>query len=259
MSDGNIATRIQTYEDGAQVAYVTIERAEKLNALNQAQAIRLTNALVALSDNTNLRAVVLTGAGDRAFMGGADVQELRVLNPETGRSFIRTIHDVCEAIRSCPVPVVGRVNGFCLGAGMEIAAACDFRICAESAVFGMPEVQVGLPSVVEAALLPMLIGWGRTRWLVLTGQSIDATTAYDWGFVEFVVSLAELDQKIEQTVDTLVQAAPQAVRTQKLLTRRWETHSINDAIELGVDAFEKACHGDEPRRYVDAMLARKHT
>ena len=255
MSEGTVSIRIESHP-GGNVAHVTIEREKKLNALSHAQAIRFMEAFDALHDVEDLRAVVLSGAGERAFMGGADVQELRQLDAESGRVFIEAVHGVCDCVRSCPVPVIGRINGFCLGAGMELAAACDIRIVSKRAVFGMPEVQVGLPSVVEAALLPMLIGWGKTRWLVLTGETITSEVANEWGFVEVLVDDDELDETVAKTVASIVQAAPLAVRAQKRLTRRWETHNINDAIQLGIDTFENACRTDEPRRYVDAMLER---
>ena len=255
MSEGNVSTRIESHP-GGNVAHVTINREKKLNALSHDQAVRFIEAFDALHDVEDLRAVVLSGAGERAFMGGADVQELRHLDAESGRAFIEAVHGVCDSVRSCPVPVIGRINGFCLGAGMELAAACDVRIVSKRAVFGMPEVQVGLPSVVEAALLPMLIGWGKTRWLVLTGETITSEVANEWGFVESLVDDDELDATVAKTVASIVQAAPLAVRAQKRLTRRWETHNIDDAIQLGIDTFENACRTDEPRRYVDAMLER---
>ena len=121
-----------------------------------------------------MRAVVLTGAGDRAFIGGADLNELGGLCADSARLFITRLHYACKAIRECPVPVIGRINGFCLGAGLEVAASCDFRAAAEGARFGMPEVVMGLPSVIEAALLPGLIGWGRTREMLLTGAVYSA-------------------------------------------------------------------------------------
>ena len=102
----------------------------------------------------------------------------------------------------------------------------------------------------------MLIGWGKTRWLVLTGETITSEVANEWGFVEVLVDDDELDETVAKTVASIVQAAPLAVRAQKRLTRRWETHNINDAIQLGIDTFENACRTDEPRRYVDAMLER---
>ncbi|HJO75520.1 MAG TPA: enoyl-CoA hydratase-related protein, partial [Rhodospirillales bacterium] len=111
-------------------------------------------------DDGDLRAVVLTGKGEKAFIGGADISEMADLTPETAETFITGLHGASAALRRLPVPVVARIQGYCLGGGMEVAAACDMRIASESAVFGMPEVALGLPSVIEAALFPRLIGDG---------------------------------------------------------------------------------------------------
>ena len=116
--------------------------------------------------------------------------------------------------------MIARVNGYALGAGLEVAAACDLRIASSNAVFGMPEVKVGIPSVVEAALLPGLIGWGRTRELLLFGENIDAATALAWGLVEQVVAPDALDAAVEARLASLLGAGPQAVRLQKKLIRQ---------------------------------------
>ncbi len=136
------------------------------------------------------------------------------------------MHRSCNALRELPVPVIARVNGYALGAGLEVAAACDLRIASSNAVFGMPEVKVGIPSVVEAALLPGLIGWGRTRELLLFGENIDAATALAWGLVEQVVAPDALDAAVEARLDALLAAGPQAVRLQKKLIRQWEDMTL---------------------------------
>ena len=131
------------------------------------------------------------GAGTKAFIGGANIFEMATLDAAHAEGFITLVHRCCNAVRELPVPVIARVNGYALGAGLEVAAACDLRIASSNAVFGMPEVKVGIPSVVEAALLPGLIGWARTRELLLFGENIDAATALAWGLVEQVVAPAD--------------------------------------------------------------------
>src|SRR5205085_4853140 len=140
------------------------------------------------------------------FIGGADINHMVTMkHPDQGRTFITLIHKLCQALRDCPVPVICKMEGYTLGAGLEVAAACDIRIAADNAVFGMPEVKVGIPSVVEAALLPRLIGWGRTSWLLLTAENIDAATADRWGLVEQVVPVAKLNDAIERCVASVVE------------------------------------------------------
>src|SRR5437763_14305067 len=189
---------------------VTIENSAKLNTLDSHLMIALVGELEALAKRDDLRAVVLTGAGTKAFIGGANIIEMATLDAEHAEAFITLVHRSCNALRELPVPVIGRVNGYALGAGLEVAAACDLRIASSNAVFGMPEVRVGIPSVVEAALLPGLIGWGRTRELLLFGENIDATTALAWGLVQQVVEPAALEGAIEARLGQLLSAGPQA-------------------------------------------------
>lgn len=237
-------------EDRGDVRWVVVDRAAKLNVVNSP----LLEALAAAFDvGDGARAVVLTGAGPRAFIGGADIREMSALpDPEAARAFITRIHRACAAIRACRVPVIARIAGWCLGAGMEVAAACDLRLAATSARFGMPEVRVGIPSVVEAALLPGLIGWGRTRRLLLLGETIDAATAEAWGFCERVVEDARLDAALEEWLGLLREAGPRAIADQKALIREWEDLPLREAIAAGIPAFARAFETEEPR----AMMAR---
>ncbi len=154
------------------VARLTVDNQAKLNVLDSRLTDALRQAVEGLAAQPELRAVVLTGAGSRAFIGGADIRELAALTPATARRFITGLHALCAALQALPVPVIARIRGYCLGAGLEIAAACDLRAAAEDARFAMPEVRVGIPSVIEAALLPRLVGMGRARELVLTGAAI---------------------------------------------------------------------------------------
>jgi enoyl-CoA hydratase len=245
------------HEAGA-VAHVVFDNARRLNVLNPPALLDLTEAFLALAHEADLRAVVFSGAGGRAFIGGADIHHMAGMrHPEDGRRFITMIHRLCQAIRDCPVPVICKLEGFTLGAGLEVAAACDLRVAADSAHFGMPEVKVGIPSVVEAALLPRLIGWGRTSWLLLTGETIDAATADRWGFVEQVVPAASLGVAVERCVDSIVAATPLAVRAQKRLMRRWERLPIDEAVQAGIDAFAQSVADGEHIERMTAFVNRK--
>ncbi len=151
-------------------------------------------------------------------------------------------------MRSLPVPVIARLQGYTLGAGLELAASCDLRIAVAGAVLGMPEVRLGLPSVVEAAVLPSLVGWGRAREMLLIGDNFSAEDALAWGLVERVVPAAELDAAVERWIDGLLKNGPQAVRRQKALIRRWERLSLDEAVQAGIDAFAGSWDSDEPVR-----------
>ena len=252
----NIDVQKNNSESG-EIVTITYDRQEKLNALNSAGIQELTNAFVSIADDFNVRVVIFTGSGSKSFIGGADINELSNLNENTARNFITSLHELFVLIRHCPVPVIARINGYCLGAGMELAAACDLRIASNNAIFGMPEVKVGIPSVIEAALLPRLVGWGRSNYLVLTGENINARTAYDWGFLESVTEQDQLDIETDRFVDAIVKSAPLAVREQKRLVRQWEVLPVNAAIEVGIESLANAYRTDEPRYRMQPFLDRK--
>ena len=247
---------VRVARDARGVATVTIANAAKLNTLNPPIMRALIDAAEALVRTPGLRAVVLRGEGERAFIGGADINAMAGLDGGTARGFITLVHQSCDVFRRMPVPVIARVAGWTLGAGLEVAAACDIRVASTEAHFGMPEVRVGIPSVVEAALLPGLIGWGRTRRLLLTGETIDAATALAWGLVEEVVPPAELDAAVERMLEGILASGPRAVRLQKALIADWEALAVEAAIQHGIDAFVDAWDSEEPQRMMGAFLAR---
>ncbi|UYN96039.1 MAG: enoyl-CoA hydratase/isomerase family protein [Enhydrobacter sp.] len=243
---------------GGRVAYVVYDHARRLNVLNPPALEDLIATFHGLAQEEDLRAVVLAGAGGRAFIGGADINHMAAMRKEAeGRAFITLIHRLCQSIRDCPVPVICRMEGYTLGAGLEVAAACDIRIAADNAHFGMPEVKVGVPSVVEAALLPRLIGWGRTSWMLLTAENIDAAKAEAWGMVEEVVPAAGLDAAIERCVASIAEATPLAVRAQKKLMRRWERLPLDEAVQAGIDAFAQSVGDGEHIGPMTAFVDRK--
>jgi len=246
---------VRVQRDGG-VATVSIDNAARLNCLGHAQITGFIAAVAALADDPDLRVLIVTGEGDRAFMGGANLHELGELDSPKARDFLTLVHQMCKVLRNLPVPVIARVNGFCLGAGLEVMAACDMHIASDNAVFGMPEVKIGLPSVVEAALLPQLIGWGRTKLLLYTGENIDASTALAWGLVEKVVPVADLDRALGDWVRSIVDSGPRAIRLQKELIREWEAMPVNDAIEAGIRCMYRAYQTEEPTRMVGEALQR---
>jgi len=258
--DRLVHVRLDEREQGV-VAHATINNAGHLNAMNSALMQAFVDAMAHLATDERLRAVVLTGAGRKAFIVGADINEMATIESAAqATAFITRLHRCCQAIRDLPVPVIARIQGFTFGAGLEIAAACDIRIAADAAVFGMPEVKLGIPSVIEAALLPMLVGWGRAREIMLLGETFDAHEALQWGLVERVVPAASLDGAIEAWIGRLLTSKPRAVRLQKRLIRQWEGLPLAAAVEAGIEAFARAYETDEPavamREFLAAQKAR---
>lgn len=257
MSDPySVSVAWEEHGDAGRIATITVDRSAKLNILHSALMGEMIETFKGVSDAEDLRCVILTGAGEKSFIGGADIHAMTDLGPKTARSFISRLHSVCQAIRDCPVPVIARVNGYCLGAGMEIAAACDMRMASTTAQFGMPEVAVGIPSVIEAALLPRLIGWGKTNEILMTGKIFPAQEAADMHFIEALVPPEQLDASLGEWTGAILNAGPLAIRSQKRLMARWESLTPDDAIQAGIDAFSDAYTTDEPHVYTQKFLNR---
>jgi enoyl-CoA hydratase len=250
-------TWVDVRQDARGVAVVTIDNPAKLNTLNTRAMTGLVAAVERLGGDASLRAVVLRGAGERAFIGGADIAEMAGLDAGSARAFITLVHRCCDVFRRLPVPVIARIQGYVFGAGVEVAAACDLRVAAVGSQFGMPEVRLGVPSVVEAALLPQLIGWGRTRQLLLTGDTIDAETAHAWGLVEELVPVDQLDQTVDRLVVSILESGAHAIRLQKALITAWAGLPLREAIQRGIDSFVDAWDSDEPRRMMGEFIKRR--
>jgi enoyl-CoA hydratase len=247
---------VTTTMDARGVATVTIDRPGKLNAMSLQVMSGLIATTASLRGDAALRAVVLRGAGSRAFVGGADIHDLAALDAATAEAFITQVHLACDGFRRLPVPVIARIQGHTLGAGLELAASCDLRVASTDSWFGMPEVRIGVPSVVEAALLPHLIGWGRTRKLVLTGDPVDAATAFAWGLVEELVAPDALDVAVERLLKPILASGREALRLQKELMLQWENLPARDAVQAGIRSFRASFDSDEPRRMIGEAVAR---
>jgi enoyl-CoA hydratase/carnithine racemase len=253
---GRVTLRLDTRERGT-VAYLTVDNRAKLNTLDRALMIDFIEKVEQLSARDDLRALVLNGAGDKAFIGGASIPEMAALDRDSAEGFITLVHRTCDCLRRLPVPVIAAIDGYALGAGLEVAVSCDLRVATTRAKFAMPEVKVGIPSVVEAALIPRLIGFGRARELLMLGEIIDAETALRWGLIERVVDPESLDTEVEKIVASLLAAGAQAVRQQKALMQAWEKLPLDAAIAAGIDAFVRAYETDEPRQMLSAFSKRK--
>jgi enoyl-CoA hydratase/carnithine racemase len=251
---GVVAAR-EDRPEGGHLVRLTIDNATKLNTLHRALMVEIVDNIRRLEVDAALRLVIVSGAGERAFVGGADIAEIAALDQETARDFITLVHRCCDGFRRLPVPVIARIDGYALGAGLELAAACDLRVASERAMFGMPEVRVGIPSVIEAALLPLLIGHGRARRLLLTAETIGAAEALDWGLVDAVAPPDRLDAAVERFAAMILAGGPHAMRLQKALILDWEDLSASAAVARGIDAFADAYATDEPRRMTTARLA----
>jgi enoyl-CoA hydratase/carnithine racemase len=249
---GEAAVRV---ERRGGVVRCTLDR-PPLNLFEPGLIAALRSTFTTLGADPTVRVVVLAGAG-RAFTAGMNVHVLRDLDADGATALISALHDALDAVHRAPFPVVAAITGAALGAGFELALACDLRVAAAGAVFGLPEVRVGVPSVIHAALLPPLVGPGRAAELLLTGATLGAEQALAWGLVNRVVAAGQLDAAVDELVEALLACAPTAVRLQKALIVRWRESTLPDAVRAGIAAFGAAYRTGEPREGAAAFLDKR--
>jgi enoyl-CoA hydratase len=238
------------------VATVTLFGEKSVNVMGRTLIAALVSALEVLRRGANLRLLILTGPRGGSFQGGVNIAEMAGFDSDAARDFITLLHQACHGLRVLPVPSIARIEGFCLGGGMEIAAACDLSIGTRGSRYGMPEVQVGLPSVIEARLLPSLIGWGSTRELLYRGNVIDAAEAHRIGFLQKVVPDGEVDRGMQPWIDDILRAEPAAIRAQKRLIESWLETPPAVGIQASIDAFSATFHSDAANQRLRAFLNR---
>src|SRR5947207_4504079 len=227
-----------------------------LNLLEPALIRTLRETFEALAADRATRIAIVTGQG-RAFTAGMDVAVLRDLDPAGARELITGLHDAIAAVHAAPFPVIAALNGPCLGAGFELALACDLRVAAAGTLLGLPEVRVGIPSVIQAALLPLLVGPSRAAALLLTGEPVTAEQARDWGLVNEVVPAARVRTAAEALAARVLACGPDAIRLQQGLIVRWRETDVVSAVRLGIDAFAAAYATAEPREGMSAYLEKR--
>lgn len=235
--------------------WCTLDR-PPLNLFEPTLIHALRDAFDTLAADRSTRLAIVVGSG-RAFTAGMDVRVLRDLDVGRARALISALHGAIDAVHRAPFPVIAAVHGPCLGAGFELALACDLRVAASSASFGLPEVRVGVPSVIQAALLPPMIGPGRAAEMLLTGAPITAATALDWGLVNRVVPDDRLRAAAETLGAVVLEAGPEAIRLQKELIVRWRESDLTAAVRYGINAFATAYATDEPREGMTAYLEKR--
>lgn len=242
-------------ERRGECAWVTLDR-PPLNLIVPEMIRGIKAAFDELREDPRVRAAALTGSG-RVTTAGMQLQFLRDLTAREAKAFIAMLHEAIHAVHEAPFPTVCMMNGHCLGGGFELAMACDMRTAATDALMGLPEIRVGVPSVIEAALLPRLIGPGRAAECLLTGESIRAGQALEWGIVNRVAPPAELERVTMALIDLILECAPAAVRLQKELIIRWRNTDLRSAVEYGVNAFAQAYATEEPREAMRAFLDKR--
>lgn len=244
--------------DRGPITTITLNRPEKLNALNAQLLSELEAALVSLASDKALRAVIITGAGEKAFAAGADIAAMSNLTPAEARFFAGMGQRTLALVEELPVPVIGAVNGFALGGGCELALACDFLYASENAKLGQPEVNLGvIPGFGGTQRLARRVGVGRARELCYTGDVIDAFEALRIGLVNAVFPLASLLEKARATAQKIADKGPLAITQAKRAILRGADVPLPVANELEVQAFAGLFGSDDQREGMKAFLEKR--
>jgi len=246
------------YEKKGPIAYVTLNRPKVLNALNTKTWENLRTAFEAVRDDDEVRGVILTGAGDKAFIAGADINELAQLTAVDGEASSSFGQQVLNLVENLGKPVIAAINGFALGGGCETAMACTIRIAVESAKFGQPEVKLGvLPGAGGTQRLPRLVGKGRALQLILTGEMVTAQEAYRIGLVNEIVPAANLTSRAEAILKQIFANAPIAIKHSLAAVNKGLETSQDEGLALEASFFGLCAGTEDKKEGTSAFLEKR--
>jgi len=240
------------------VTTLTINRPEKLNALNAQVIDALSSAFAEAAEDSQTRVVVLTGAGEKAFVAGADIAELSDLDVQQAQTFVERGHALMQSIERLGKPVIAAINGFALGGGCELALACTMRIASDNAMLGLPEVKLGLiPGYGGTQRLGRIVGRGRALHMMLTGDPITADAAFTAGLVSDVVAAQDLETSVDKLAAKLAGGAPLAMRAIMDSVHEGADLSLEDAIAVETSQFVAICQTGDMREGSSAFLEKR--
>ena len=240
------------------VATITLNRPKSLNALDTTLLTKLRVVLEDIEADAEVRVVVITGAGDKAFCAGADVSEILNKTPKEAGEWSRWVQGIFTSIETLKKPVIAKINGFCLGGGLELAMACDFRIASNNSIFGQPEVNLAIiPGGGGTQRLPRLIGKTRAMEMLMTGEQIDAAEAYRLTLVNTVVPEDGLDREVDELITKLLSKSPATLGTLKYAVNRGIEMNLEYALEYEADCFGAVCATEDAREGLKAFLEKK--
>jgi enoyl-CoA hydratase len=243
-------------ERAGDLAVVRIDRPAKRNALTLAMVEALRDGLAAAAADPSVRGVIVAGTPP-STCAGVDLSEFAWGTPASARRLIAALAGCCAAARACSKPVAMAIQGHCYGGGLELACACDFRVAAPGALLAMPEVMLGIPSVIDAALIERHVGMGRARELILTGEPITAETALDWGLLNRVVAAERLLDVCGALVGKVTRHDPAAIARQKQLFADWQNLPLDEAIERSQDELVASFADGTPQRLAQERLQKR--
>jgi enoyl-CoA hydratase len=240
------------------IAHLTVNRPEKLNALSRATLQEMDRAFASFAEDPEVGVVILTGAGSKAFVAGADIQELAQQSPREGREYARFGQELFSRIENLGKPVLAAVNGYALGGGCEIALACTMRFAASTARFGQPEVNLGIiPGYGGTQRLARLVGRGKAQELILTGDLIDAAEAHRIGLVNRVFAPEELLPGTQAVAETILTRGPLAIRYALEAIRRGLNMPLEDGLDFEATLFGILCASEDMKEGTRAFLEKR--
>ena len=246
------------YEVENQIAYVTVNRPKVLNALNMATMDELRQAFTAVKEDKSVRVALLTGAGEKAFIAGADINELARHNPVDAKEYTHRGQAVLDLIENCGKPVIACINGFALGGGCEIAMACTMRLASDNAKLGQPEVKLGIiPGYGGSQRLPRLVGKGLAMQIVLTGEMISAQEAHRIGLVNEITAAGELMARAEAIAAKIIGNAPLAVQYAIEAVNHGLDGTLAEGLYLEAVLFGVACATEDKKEGTTAFLEKR--
>lgn len=245
-------------EINKQIAWVTINRPEVLNAMNESVLTELVSSIQSCIDDTSVGVIILTGAGDKAFVAGADIKNMQSMEPGDALKFGKSGQQMTLTIENSPKPVIAAVNGFALGGGCEISLACHIRVASETATFGQPEVQLGiLPGWGGTQRLPRLVGMGIANEIITTGRMVSASEAKEIGLVNHVVPAELLNEKCEKIANQILKNGPNAIAKSLECIREGVGRSTKEGLIIEVENFSKLFGTDESREGLTSFIEKR--
>jgi len=240
------------------VATITFNRPKALNALNSELLQELSHALEVIAQNEAIKVLILTGAGDKAFVAGADITELATFNSLEAKQFSKKGHDTFNRLQALPIPVIAAVNGYALGGGSEVALACDFIYASENARFGLPEINLGLmPGFGGTQRLPRLIGKNMAKEMILTGKMISADEAKQIGLVNKVCPAGSLMEEVFKTADIIAQKGKVSLRAAKQAIDNGMNVDLASGCIMEMDGFALCMASDDSKEGTRAFLEKR--
>ena len=246
------------YEVKARIATITFNRPKALNALNGALLAELSQALDEIAADEDIRVLILTGAGDKSFVAGADISELATFNTLKAKAFASSGHEIFKKLQGLPIPVIAAVNGFALGGGTEIAIACDFIYASENAKFGQPEINLGvIPGFGGTQRLPRLIGANMAKELIYTGKMISAEEALRLGLANKVVPHDSLMDEVMKTAGTMASKGKVSLREAKQAINKGMNVDLASGCAIEIDAFALCYASPDAKEGTSAFLDKR--